>query len=827
MKAYHWFADVILPLPLSSLYTYGISETQAELLKPGCRIVVQFGRRKNYTAIVKDLHQNKPADHIIKGIVSVLDDRPVVNSRQLGFWEWISGYYMCTQGEVFKSALPAAFRLESETRIYAVDTDIYDINLTQAESLIHSVLKNNQGLTLKQLIFRSGRKNILPVVKSMLEKNAVSAEEHLIERYKPKYVTNIRLTDSFKSKEAFNELMNKLERFPKQLSLLLKYLELSDIFSVDNPVEVERSALLKKSAVSQSVMNSLIRKKVFEIYQKETGRLTDPFPGPYKKTRLNVSQRGVFDEILKKFGEKNVVLLHGVASSGKTEIYIHLIADQISKKKQVLYLLPEIALTIQIIKRLKAVFGEKVGIYHSGYSGSERMEIYNNLLGFPKPGQVQYQIILGVRSSVFLPFQNLGLIIVDEEHENSYKQSDPAPRYHARDAAIMLANIHHARIILGTATPSLESYHNTQTEKYGLVEMTERYLNLEMPEVKVVDLKAARKRKEMKSHFTSQLINSIAEALDNHEQVILFQNRRGFSSYLQCSACGWVPLCRHCDVSLTYHKKHHNLVCHYCGFTMNSPHTCHSCNNTSLQTRGFGTEKIEEDVSIMFPSAKVARLDLDSAGKRGSYHTIISDFETGRIDILVGTQMVSKGLDFNNVKVVGILNADNMLNYPDFRSYERSYQLMAQVAGRAGRKNCRGVVIIQTTNPENPVIQSVVKNDYVSMYHDQLNERGKFIYPPFCRLINITLKHAEISVLNNASDELAYRLKSLPEIIAVGPEFPLISRIRKLYLKSILLKLKKDSHLSKSKNQIRICIDDILRKHSYKNLRIVTDTDPM
>ncbi|MBN2214491.1 MAG: primosomal protein N' [Bacteroidales bacterium] len=827
MKAYRWFVDVILPLPLPRPYTYGISVRQTELLKPGCRIIVQFGKRKNHTAIIQSLHQNKPVNCEVKGIISVLDDKPTVSSKQLLFWEWIADYYMCTPGEVFRSALPAAFRLESETRLFADEADNQMVKLTESEILIHSVLKENQGLTLNRLISYTGKKNILTAIKSMLEKGIIAAEEHLKERYKPKYRTYIRLNPAYKNKRALNELMNKLERSPKQLNLLLKYLELSKIITDRIGAEVGKSELLKKTASGQSVISLLIKKKIFETYQKEVSRLSDRFPVLQKMNELNNSQRVAFEKILGKFRDSNVVLLHGVASGGKTEIYIRLIADQIKKNKQVLYLLPEIALTVQIIRRLQNVFGEKVGIYHSKLSDSERVEIYNNLNGFPKPGQSHYQVILGVRSSIFLPFQELGLVIVDEEHENTYKQYDPAPRYHARDASIMLANIHRAKVVLGTATPSLESYYNAQIKKYGLVELKDRYLNLEMPEIIVVDLKAARKRKEMQSHFSRMLISSIATALENEEQIILFLNRRGFSSYLECDNCGWVPVCKHCDVSLTYHKENNRLICHYCGYTLTNLKTCQSCNSTSLLSRGFGTEKIEEDVSIMFPNKKITRLDLDNTRKRDAYQTIISKFETGQIDILVGTQMVSKGLDFNNVKVVGILNADNMLNYPDFRSYERSFQLMAQVAGRAGRKNGRGKVIIQTTDPKNPVIRSVTENDYESMFHDQLNERRKFGYPPYCRLINIILKHTRIPILNSASDELAAMLKLLPEVTIVGPEFSLISKIRNMNLKNILLKLKKDHNLLGIKIQIKTCIEDLLSNHHYNNLRITVDVDPM
>jgi primosomal protein N' (replication factor Y) len=827
MRAYHWYIDVILPLPLPNLYTYGITGEQAELIMPGFRVTVQFGKRKNYTAIVKNVHQNKPGDFKVKGIISVLDDIPIVNLRQLRFWEWISEYYMCTIGEVFKSALPTGLKLESETRIFPVEINNRDIELTDLEMLIHSVLNESHGLTLKQLKPYSGRKDMMPVIKNMLDKGIITVEEHLKVKYKPKYKTYIRLASEFKKKKSFYDLLGKIERYPKQLSILLKYTELSKMLTDKAPVEVEKSDLLQKAMAGHSVLNTLIRKRICETYLKETGRMSEKYSPAKKSVNLNASQKYVFNEIQKKFGEKDVVLLHGVTSSGKTEIYIRLIAEQVSKKKQVLYLLPEIALTVQIIDRLKNSFGDKVGIYHSKLTASERVEIYSNVNGTLKPGQRQYQIILGVRSSIFLPFQNLGLIIVDEEHENTYKQHDPSPRYHARDAAILLASVHHAKVLLGTATPSLESYFNAQTEKYGLVKLNERYLNLEMPEIKVVDLKEVRKRKEMLSHFSPLLINSMSKALENKEQVILFQNRRGFSPYIECSNCGWVPVCRHCDVSLAYHKQYNRLVCHYCGYSASNPKSCQSCGSTSLLTRGFGTEKIEDEIAIIFPAKKVARLDLDSARRRNSYQTIISDFETGKVDILVGTQMIAKGLDFNNVKVVGILNADNMLNYPDFRSHERSYQLMAQVGGRAGRKNGRGMVIIQTSDPKNPIIRSVVHNDYESMYHDQLSERKKFNYPPFCRLINITLKHKETGILNRASDELAERLKSLQEVQTIGPEFALISRIQNMNLKNILLKLKKDASLSKCKIQIKDCINHVLSNPSYFNLKISIDVDPM
>ncbi len=822
-----WFVDVILPLPLPFLYTYGISAIESKSLRPGCRVTVQFGKRKYYTAIVKKIHSNKPADYDVKNILSVLDHNPVINTIQLQFWEWLADYYLCNLGEVFKAALPPGMKLESETKIFQVAVDFQDYSLTRTEEVILDALNKTNGLSLKQLNDISDRKDVLPVVKSMVEKGMVDIEEQLIEKYKPKIKKYVSLTVRDTNEKILNGIITKLERSPKQLNVFLKYIELSGIEPGNKTKEIEKSELLKKSGKSPSVLNSLIKKGILEIIERETGRLNDENTEVDNISVLNRSQDMALHKIKELFNYKDILLLHGVTSSGKTEIYFHLINEQLENNKQVLYLLPEIALTAQIINRLKSVFGNKVGIYHSRFSNAERQEIYTNILGQLKPNQTRYQIILGARSSVFLPFDNLGLIIIDEEHENSYKQFDPAPRYHARDAAIVLAKLHNAKVLLGSATPSLESYHNALSGKYDLVELNERFLNLEMPEIKVVDLISSRKRKEMKSHFSNLLINSISAALENKEQIILFQNRRGFSPYLECDDCGWIPVCKNCDVSLTYHKKFNKLLCHYCGYTISNPKTCDSCGSAVILSKGFGTEKIEDEIGIMFPQAKIARLDMDNARTRNSYTRIIYGFETGEIDILVGTQMVSKGLDFDNVQVVGILNADNMLNYPDFRSYERSYQLMAQVSGRAGRKNGRGIVIIQTSDPKNPVITSVVNNNFKQMFTDQISERESFKYPPFYRLISLVIKHKNITVLNPASEDLARNLRILYDKRVIGPEFPVISRIQNWHLKHILIKFEKDSTLSAKKNALRKIIEDFLKNKKYSGIQININVDPM
>lgn len=827
MTAPSWFIDVILPLPLSDLYTYGISAEQSRVLSPGCRVIVQFGKRKYYTALVMSIHTNKPAGYQVKDIYLLLDKNPVVNKHQLRFWEWISDYYMCTIGEVYKSAMPSALKPESETRIIALWNESQEIIPSDTEELVLNALLKSNGMTLKQLNTHTGKKNLLPVINSMLEKGMIQFDEHLIEKYKPKRATFVRLSKYNKKEKQLNELLKKLERTPKQVTLLLKYLDLSKTLSEKTDSEIEKSELLKKSMVSQSVLNSLVKKGVLELYEKESPGLIEQLSEPKNITTLSECQDKAYKSIKEKFTGKEVALLHGVTSSGKTEIYIHLINEQINKNKQVLYLLPEIALTSQIINRLKSVFGHKAGIYHSRFSNTERVEVYNNILGLLKPEQTKYQVILGARSAVFLPFDNLGLIIADEEHENSYKQFDPSPRYHARDAAIMLAKIHHAKVLLGSATPSLESYYNALRGKYGLIELNERYLNLEMPEIRVVDLIKARKRKEMQSHFSTILVNYITKALENKEQVILFQNRRGFSPYLSCDTCGWIPMCKHCAVSLTYHKKFNKLVCHYCGYTINNLKTCQSCGGSSLLSKGFGTEKIEDEIGIMFPEAKIARLDLDNARTKNSYSSIISGFESGNIDILVGTQMISKGLDFDNVKVVGILNADNSFHYPDFRSYERSYQLIAQVGGRAGRKNGRGVVIIQTADPGNPVIKSVVHNDYKTMYSEQIYERKNFKYPPFYRLVSITLKHKTIETVNRASEEFAHILKSEFGKRVIGPEFPIINKIQNWFLKSILIKYDKDNLLSANKIRLKKITEEFISGRNYSNLQININVDPM
>lgn len=821
------FADVILPLPIQNLFTYKVDKEQSGRIKPGLRVTVQFGKRKIYTALVRKVHNIKPVEYDVKSILSILDDIPLVKEIQLKFWEWIAEYYMCSPGEVFKAALPTGLKLESETKVFPVSGYDENIRLNETEELVLNALQKQNVLNIKEIMSLTDKRDVMPTLKSMFEKGIIFLEEKLKEGYKPKLRTYVRLSPGISNENELNKTLTLLEKAPRQLELIISYLSLSKLYDKSPADEVDKLLLLKNTGTASSTLNLLVKKGILETYEKEVSRFSEGHRIPKAPCKLNTHQKKTLSQIENGFLNKDVILFHGVTSSGKTEIYIHLINEQIKKEKQVLYLLPEIALTAQIINRLRNVFGEKVAVYHSKFSDNERVEIWENIIGKTTNGQQQYKVILGARSSLYLPFDKLGLIIIDEEHENTYKQSDSAPRYHARDAAIMLARFHRAKVLLGTATPSIESFYNTKTGKYGLVELKIRYLELEMPEIKIVDVRKARLKKEMQSFFSPLLLDTVEKALENKEQVILFQNRRGFSPYIECEACGWIPFCKHCDVSLTYHKHINKINCHYCGYSAKIPESCNNCGSKSMLTQGFGTEKIEDEIHIFFPEAKVNRMDLDSTRTKKSYEQIIYDFESANIDILVGTQMITKGLDFNNVRIVGILNADNMLNFPDFRSYERSYQLMAQVSGRAGRKGDRGLVIIQTSDPGNIIIQNVEKNDYQSMFKNQLKERKRFKYPPFYRLIEITLKHKSKQVLDDASNYLANNLKKKFSEGILGPEPPIISKIQDRHLKKILFKRDKEKSITQSKKIIKDLIDKLLAKDEFKSLQIITDVDPL
>ena len=819
------YADVILPLPLKQLFTYSVPETQNNSIETGSRVIVQFGARKIYTAIVFSLHYNAPADYKTKEIISILDTEPVVNQNQLKLWQWIAEYYMCSVGEVYKAALPSGLKLESETKVIYNPEYIEETSFNSTETLILDFLEKRNISSIQEISNVLNRKDVLPVIKSLMEKKALILEEKLKENYKPKTETYICLHDSIKTEARLNEIFDSLKKATRQLHTLMAFCKLSGSFINNGTEEVSKKSLLEESESTSAVIKSLVEKKIVVEYEKNISRLGE-YGNEIKSIKeLTKEQQTAFSSIQDEFNEKNVVLLHGVTSSGKTEIYIHLIKEQIDKGKQVLYLLPEIALTTQIINRLTSVFGNKVGVYHSKFSDSERVEVYQNILN---PGREKsYKVILGVRSSLFLPFSNLGLIIVDEEHENTYKQYDPAPRYNARDSALVLAQIHQAKVLLGSATPSVESYFNSKNGKYGLVELTSRYLDILLPGIQIIDVLRAKRKKEMKSHFSPELVEGIKDALDKNEQVILFQNRRGFAPYLECESCGWIPNCPNCDVSLTYHQHTKELVCHYCGFSVRTYKACKACGNTELITRGFGTEKIEDDIRILFPEAKVIRMDLDSTRSKYAYEKIISGFESGEIDILIGTQMVSKGLDFDNVCLVGIMNADNMLNYPDFRSFERSYQIMAQVSGRAGRKNKQGNVILQTYNPQHPVLQFVLNNDYQGMYKSELVERKNFNYPPFVRLITISIKHKNIEISNKASFLLAENLKKVFGKRVLGPEAPIVGRIQNLYIKNILLKVEKQSSFQRAKERLNAEIENLLGTENFKSVQIIIDVDPV
>ncbi|MFU8842267.1 MAG: primosomal protein N' [Bacteroidales bacterium] len=829
------FADVILPLPVPGKFTYRIPFHLNDSVGKWRRAVVQFGSKKVYTAIIVDVHKNPPSHFKVKYILSLLDEKPVMNELQYSFWQWIADYYMCELGELMNAALPSALKLASETRIilnpdFDRNTDI----LNEKEYLTVEALDIRGKLTLNEIESITGQKKVFPVIKGLIEKKVVILEEELEQRVKPKQETFLTLSDSFRSNEKLRDLFDQLEkRAYKQLEVMMAWINLSE-FGTGKERKVSRPQLLGKVKNGAQALATLTDKGVIELFQETVSRLDMCNPTALPEDIVfSTHQQNAIADIKAAFSKSGVVLLHGITSSGKTEIYIKLIHEVLMQGKQVLYLLPEIALTTQIISRLRKYFGDKVGVYHSRYNEQERVEIWNKVLINSNASEQlghefqKYQVILGPRSAVFLPFSNLGLIIVDEEHDPSYKQFDPAPRYHARDAAIYLAHLHHAKVLLGTATPSIESYFNTGSGKYTLVELDKRFGDVLLPEILIADLKRETRFKTMKSHFSSVLLEQMEEALRNREQVILFQNRRGYSLRLLCDTCGWIPECKNCDVSLIYHKQNNQLRCHYCGYTRRVPERCDACGSTHLQMKGFGTEKIEDELSILYPEVKIKRMDLDTTRSKFAYQNIITDFENRRIDILVGTQMVTKGLDFDHVRVVGIMNADGLISFPDFRAYERSFHLMAQVSGRAGRKAKRGIVVIQTYNPQHSVIKDVINNDYVSMYRSQILERRNFKYPPFYRLITVILKHKDPRILNDGAREMAIILRNDFKNQILGPEYPLVSRIKNLYIKHIMIKLERDATLESKKKLIHKSLDHFRGMAVYKALRIIIDVDPV
>lgn len=812
-----YFIEVILPLALPKSFTYQVSEAEFVYLQKGMRVAVPFGKSKIYTGLVIDLHQNPPALYQAKEIHQILDEIPVVNAIQIEHWTWLASYYMCAIGEVFKSALPIGFLLESETIISASkETEIDEKELSDSEFLIYQALQQQSSLKVEEIIAVLGKKNVFPILNAMLAKNALVLQEEVAEKYKPKLTRYIRLQEEFLQQEQLSELMAILSRAQKQRELVLHYFQLQA--KDRKPVSVKK--LLETSGSTSAVVKSLVDKEIFEEYYIAEDRVS------FEKDNeigfsLSTSQQKAFDEINASFEKHAVTLLHGITASGKTEIYIKLIEEYIESGKQVLYLLPEIALTTQLVTRLTAYFGNQVAVFHSKYSNNERVEVWNQVLQHSEKAK----IVIGARSALFLPFNDLGLIVIDEEHEQTFKQFDPAPRYHARDAAIVLAAQHKAKVLLGSATPSLETYFNVKANKYGLVELFERYGNVILPEIYLVDLKDKYKRKRMTGHFSDDLLEAITESLGKGEQVILFQNRRGYSPFVECMTCGHVPQCPSCDVSLTYYKFKNQLRCHYCGYSIANPTHCHACQSVDLSTKGFGTEQLELELKTLFPNKVIGRMDQDTTRGKYGYEKIIDAFKNQEIDILVGTQMLAKGLHFDKVTLVGIMNADNMLNQPDFRSHERAYQMMMQVAGRAGRSEKRGKVMIQTYNPYHNVIQQVVSNDYAGMFKEQLYDRHNFKYPPYYRLIKLTLKHKDFDKLKEGSLWLYNVLAQQLQLPVLGPEEPAISRIRNEYIRTILVKIPTQHHLGNTKKTIQKVLNSFEAIAPYRAIKVSINVD--
>ncbi|WNH09835.1 primosomal protein N' [Thalassobellus suaedae] len=813
-----YFIDVIIPIPLKKLFTYGITASEAEFLKAGMRVAVPFGKSKIYTGIVFSIHNDAPTAYEAKDIQQILDETPIVNAKQLQLWQWIANYYMCTLGDVMRAALPSGFILESETVITKSKSITIDESvLKDDEFLVYEALQHQSSLKIHDISNILDKKNVLPVIKRLIEKEAISVEEEVYEKYKPKLVRYVKLNANFSSETALRQLLDDLSRAPKQKQVVMTLFSVSA--TTKKPVKV--SDLSNESDASSSIIKTLIDKGIFEEYHIQTDRVQYSGEDNEDTKHLNTYQETALIEVKESFKTHNVSLLHGVTSSGKTEVYVKLIEDALSAGKQVLYLLPEIALTTQLVTRLQNYFGEQVAVFHSKYSTHERVEVWNNVLNY----SAKAKIVLGARSSIFLPFDNLGLIVVDEEHEQSFKQFDPAPRYHARDTAIVLAYMHEAKILLGSATPSLESYFNAKQNKYGFVELMHRFNDVLMPDIELVDIKDKLKKKLMKGHFSDRLIGEMTETLQEGHQIILFQNRRGFSPIVECNTCGVSPQCSNCDVSLTYHQYRHQLRCHYCGYVEAMLKKCKACGSSEIDSKGFGTEQIEAEVKLLFPDHNVARMDLDTTRGKYGYEKIITALEQQEIDILVGTQMLTKGLDFRNVKLVGIMNADNMLNFPDFRAHERSFQLMLQVAGRAGRTEERGKVLIQTYNPYHNILQQVSTNNYVDMFNEQMNDRYNFKYPPVYKQIKITLKHKDYNRVETASIWFAKSLRQLFADFVLGPESPPVARIRNQFHKNILVKIPKNQSLSKTKEAIAKINNSFFSIKDFRSVKVILNVD--
>lgn len=818
------FADVILPLPVNRYFTYRIPQEMLDSVHTGSRVIVPFGRKKYYTAIVVSLHGIEPRDYETKDIYAILDAKPILRHPQLKLWEWIAQYYMCSVGEVYKAALPSGLKIESETLV-SLNEDFEEDpadRLKEREQAVLDKLAAKERMSVAELEKETGLRNILPVVKSLLDREAIFISEELKKSYRPKLESYVRLLIGRDDQDRLRSLFDELGRSKKQLALVMKYMELTHFMQRPSPDEITKKELLEKAGVTSAVLNGLVGKEVMEVYKKEVSRVERQVLSTQPLYKLNEHQQRAHNEIVDQFRDKGVVLLHGVTSSGKTEVYIHLMEEVVRQGRQVLFMVPEISLTTQLTERLQRVFGKKLAIYHSKFSDSERVEIWNSLLN-----QDEIRIVLGVRSSVFLPFRDLGLVIVDEEHEATYKQQDPAPRYHGRNVALVLASLHGAKALLGTATPAIETYFNALDGKYGLVELSERHEEIALPRIEAVDIKELKRKKRMISHFSPLLAEKVHQTLADKEQVILFQNRRGFAPMIECAMCAWVPKCKYCDVSLTYHKAHKQLTCHYCGYTTEIPPVCPSCGNPSLLTRGFGTEKIEEEIGTVFPEARVARMDLDTTRTKKAYENIITGFQQQKSNILVGTQMISKGLDFDHVRVVGILNADSMMNYPDFRAHERAYQIMSQVAGRAGRRSKQGEVILQTSEPNHPLIRQVINHDYVGMYQAQLKERELFHYPPFYRLIYIYMKHRNEQVLEELSTRYANHLRAVFGSRILGPDNPPVARIQSLYIRKIVLKVELNASIQRAKELLFSTRNEMMVDERFKSLVFYYDVDPI